>query len=216
MLVTPNGVDSRLWSADREKERVILFCGRLAPEKGVREAALGVERVLAERPGWRGVFILASSPCNDAYAAEVRAILARMGERVRVIPDAAHEQVRDHMASAAIAVAPTQGEESFGRVAVEAMASGAAVITSRASGFVEVVGEAGVLLERPDAEAVARELRGLVDEPERRIALSQAARRRIEERYDLARSVEAFDRMAAALLGDEEVRRSMDAPSRIG
>ncbi|WP_285670671.1 glycosyltransferase family 4 protein [Paralimibaculum aggregatum] len=198
--VTPNGVDSRLWSPAPEKSPILLFAGRLAPEKGVLEAALGIEAVLAERPDWRAVFIIASSPDHADYAAEVHRVLARAGDRVEIVEDARHEQVRRWMAQAAIAVAPTQGEESFGRVAVEAMASGAAVVASRASGFIEVVGDAGILLEAPQAEAIHTALRALIDDPARREALSAAGRARVAERYDLARSVVAFDRMAEALL----------------
>lgn len=200
VYVTPNGVDSRLWSPEPEKQPIILFVGRLAPEKGVLEAAVGIEKVLAERPEWRSLFIIASSPDNAEYGAEVRRVLSRAGERVEIIEDAPHDQVRHCMSRAAIAVAPTQGEESFGRVAVEAMASGAAVIASRASGFIEVVGDAGILIERPDGPAIHAALRGLIDDPGRRAALSHAARARVEDRYDLARSVIAFDQMAEQLL----------------
>lgn len=213
VFVTPNGVDSGLWSAGGPKERIVLFVGRMAPEKGVREAALGLERALAERPGWRAVFIIASAEENAAYAAEVRAVLARLGDRAQVIEDAPHAQVRDWMGRAAIAVAPTQGEESFGRVAVEAMASGAAVVASRASGFVEVVGEAGILLEKPAAEDIHGAVLALIDAPDRREALSRAGRIRVEERYDLRRSVVAFDRMAAQLLRQSGVHTSLDVPA---
>lgn len=214
--VTPNGVDLRLWSAEMPKEPVILFCGRLAPEKGVLEAAVGIERALAERPGWRAVFILACSPHNPDYAAEVRRVLGRMGERVRVVEDAAHAAVRDWMGRAAIAVAPTQGEESFGRVAVEAMACGAAVVASRASGFVEVLGDAGVLLDVPDAAHVHRALLPLIDAPEERARLGREGRARVEARYDLARSVGPFDRMVARLLDGAAPALPMDAPQPLG
>jgi len=214
--VTPNGVDARLWQAGCQKEPVILFCGRLAPEKGVLEAALGVEQTLAERPGWRAVFILACSPDNAAYAGEVRHALARIGDRVTVIEDAAHAQVRDWMARSSIALAPTQGEESFGRVAVEAMASGTAVIVSRASGFVEVVGDAGLLLDRPEAGAVHAALLRLIDAPAERARLSGAGRARVEARYDLPRSVVAFDRMVGALLDARGHAAAMDPGAALG
>jgi len=123
-------------------------------------------------------------------------VLRRIGPRVSVTENADHAAVRAAMAAASIAVAPTQGEESFGRVAVEAMASGAAVIASRASGFVEVVGEAGVLIDRPDGARVAEALLSLIDAPGLRARLSLAGRERVEARYDLARAVMPFDRGA--------------------
>ena len=212
--VTPNGVDVRLWCAGREKEPVILFCGRLAPEKGVLEAALAVERALAARADWRARFILACSPDHAEYAAEVRRVLGRIGPRVSVVENADHAAVRHWMALSAIVVAPTQGEESFGRVAVEAMASGAAVIASRASGFVEVVGEAGVLIDPADGERVGAALLSLMDTPETRARLSRLGRDRVEARYDLARAVMPFDRMAGALLSGRAA--AMDAALTLG
>ncbi len=214
VFVTPNGVDSRAWSPAPEKEPIVLFVGRMAPEKGVLEAARGLEAVLAARPGWRAVFITASSEEHAAYATEVRAVLARSPERVELVEDAPHAEVRRWMARAAISVAPTQGEESFGRVAVEAMASGTAVVASRASGFVEVVGDAGVLLEAPRAEEIQAAVQALIDAPERRRALGEAARRRVEERYDLGRSVVAFDLMAARLLRLAASDTPLDLPGR--
>ncbi|MEM9145082.1 MAG: glycosyltransferase family 4 protein [Pseudomonadota bacterium] len=198
--VTPNGVDAGLWSADRAKEPIALFVGRLAPEKGVLEAAAGIAEALANAPDWRAVFVVASAPGQEAYETEVQAALAPLGDRVDMITNARHDEVRDWMARAEIAVAPTQGEESFGRVAVEAMASGAALIASRARGFIEVVGDAGILLPAPDVAHIAEAVKTLIADPDRRAALSQAARARVEDRYDLPRSVRAFDRMAASLL----------------
>ncbi len=210
LFVTPNGVDSRDWAPAPDKEPIVLFVGRLAPEKGVLEAAEGVVRVLAERPGWRALFICAASEEHGTYAQAVRRALAAGGERVSLIEDAPHAEVRRWMGKAEIAVAPTQGEESFGRVAVEAMSSGAAVIASRASGFVEVVGEAGILLEQPRASHIHDAVRALIDDPERRHALSRAARARVEARYDLARSVVAFDRMVAELLARAGLQARLD------
>ena len=212
--VMPNGVDIRLWCAGRDKAAQILFCGRLTPAKGVLEAALGVERALAGRDGWRAVFILADGGDHGAYAAEVHAVLARLGPRVRVIENADHTAVRAAMAESAILVAPTQGEESFGRVVLEGMASGATVVASRASGFVEVLGEAGVLLERPDAGHVAEALERLIASPEDRRRLAAAGRERAEEHHHMAAAVRHFDQLAARLLA----RRGtvMDDRARLG
>jgi len=208
--ITPNGVDSTLWRPAPEKEDVALFVGRLAPEKGVLEAAEGLERVLASRPGWRAQFILASGNADGAYVQAVMAAIGRMGARAEVVVDAPHAQVRDAMARCAIVVAPTQGEESFGRVAVEAMASGAALVASRASGFIEVVGKAGVLLERPDAPHVAESVGRLIDHPDERRALSHAARQRVESHWDLSRAALAFDRMATTLLTGQAIDAPVD------
>ena len=50
--------------------------------------------------------------------------------------------------------------EQFGRVAVEAMASGVVVVASRSGSLPEVVGEAGVLVPPGDVGALADALAG--------------------------------------------------------
>lgn len=207
-FVTPNGVDSRIWQPAAEKERIILFVGRLAPEKGVLEAAVGIERALQTREGWQGVFVLSDPDAQGGYADKVRAALKRMGPKAKVIKNVPHEEVRHWMSVSAIAVMPTQGDEPFGRVAAEAMASGAALITS--SGLIEAVGDSGVILSTPNGDNIAKALGELLDDPDLRRSYSDAARQRVENRWDLSRSVLAFDQLAETLLSGTTVAPPLD------
>lgn len=209
-FVTPNGVDTGLWLPAFAKEQILLYVGRMAPEKGLLEAAEGIAKVVAGRPGWRAHFIVADAPGNEEYRAAVMRAIRSMGPDAELTFNAPHGEVRRMMARAPIVVAPTQGEESFGRVAVEAMSAGAAVVVSRASGFVEVVGDAGILLDRPDAGHVAEAVRRLVDDPEERVRLGRAARARAETKWDLSCAAQAFDRMATTLLAGAAVAPPVD------
>ena len=96
--------------------------------------------------------------------------------------------------------------ESFGRVAVEAMASGAAVVAvdCDALRFVLDDGRAGVLVAPRDAEALADALSGLVRDPQRRSALAQAGTERAVEAFSI-------ERCAAAIV---EIYRSATAAPR--
>jgi glycosyltransferase involved in cell wall biosynthesis len=78
-----------------------------------------------------------------------------------------------YLGGAAVVAYPSQGE-GFGLPVLEAMACGAAVLTTRSLALPEVGGDAVEYCE-PTAEAIAVALRALLDSPERRAELSAAA-----------------------------------------
>ncbi|MEL6574246.1 MAG: glycosyltransferase family 4 protein [Pseudomonadota bacterium] len=199
LFVTPNGIALEKWRPAAQKERLVLFVGRLAPEKGVLEAAEAMGRALAARPGWRGRFILDTTRAEPAYAARVRAAIAAAGPGVDLLTDVPHDAVRREMARAAIALAPTQNAEPFGRVAIEALACGTALVAARAGGLVEAAGAGGLLLETPSAENIAEALTGLMAAPERIDALGLAGRAHVRRGYGIAAAAGAFDAMITDL-----------------
>jgi glycosyltransferase involved in cell wall biosynthesis len=68
--------------------------------------------------------------------------------------------------------------EQFGRVAVEAMASGVAVIASDSGSLPEVLGGAGVLVPPGDGDALAKALEALLHDDDERRRLAAAGRAR--------------------------------------
>jgi glycosyltransferase involved in cell wall biosynthesis len=80
--------------------------------------------------------------------------------------------------------------EQFGRVIVEAMASGIPVIGSTCGAIPEVIDTAGLVVREGDAMALAEGLRKLLADPELRERLARAGRRRVEEHYTWERVAE--------------------------
>jgi glycosyltransferase involved in cell wall biosynthesis len=68
---------------------------------------------------------------------------------------------------------------------LEAMACGLPVVGADATGVADVVGDAGVVVPRGDADALARALGELLDDETRRADLGRRARRRVEELFAL-------------------------------
>src|SRR3954471_8796224 len=68
--------------------------------------------------------------------------------------------------------------ESFGVILIEALAAGAPIVASDLDAFARVLegGEAGVLVRRGDAAALARALCDLLADPERRARLADRGR----------------------------------------
>lgn len=200
--VVLNGIDTKQWKCILEKERLVLFVGRIAPEKGAFEAAQAMVAALSKTiaSDWRGLFILANAPEHAEYACAVKDEIDKLGGRIKLLFDLPHSEVRRWMAKASIVLAPTQAREPFGRVAIEAMASGAALIASARGGFVEIVGEDGVLLQTPDASSIGQALHDLIIDDGERMRLSMAGRDRVVPRYNLSTSAATFDALVRSVL----------------
>lgn len=84
-------------------------------------------------------------------------------------------EIAAHLRTCDVFVAPSIGQESFGIVLLEAMASARAIICSDIAGYREVVGETNALLVAPGSpELLATAIEQLATSPERRRAMGEA------------------------------------------
>ena len=113
------------------------------------------------------------------------------------------QDVPDILAQADLFVLPSLGEH-FGRVLIEAMAMGKAVVATDAGGVPEIVihGETGLLVPPGDPRAFAGATLNLLEDPRRAALLGIAGRRRAESTFGLPAHVEAVERLYAELLED--------------
>ena len=107
----------------------------------------------------------------------------------------------------------TTGPEPFGRTALEAMACGAALITSGRGGLAEICGPGGVTVDPSDADGVAAALGQLLDAPDRRAELARAGRKRVEALFDIRAIAQQMDEFIEACLGEGQAQAT-DAASR--
>jgi glycosyltransferase involved in cell wall biosynthesis len=113
---------------------------------------------------------------------------------------------------AAIFCLPSR-QEGFGIVFLEAMACSKPVVAARAAAVPETVldGETGLLADPEDPEALARAIHSLLADSERRRAMGEAGRRRVEQ-YGAHRVAGSFlAGVQAALHGPQESRRRTEA-----
>jgi glycosyltransferase involved in cell wall biosynthesis len=102
-----------------------------------------------------------------------------------------HDETRALYREADICVVPSIWEEPFGLVAVEAMATGRAVVASKVGGLAEIVvdGETGVLVPPNDPGGLAAAFARLLDDPALCRRMGEAGRRRVEANYSWDRVV---------------------------
>jgi glycosyltransferase involved in cell wall biosynthesis len=159
----------RRWLAGGDDTAIVLHVGRLAPEKNINVLA---EAWIAarERVGQRATFVIAGE------GPETRRLLTHL-PWIRQLGFLDRAKLADVYASADICVLPSR-TETCGLVALEAMASGLAVVAADAGGFRESIthGRSGLLVAPDDAIGFAAEILSLVIAPQRRAEIATAAR----------------------------------------
>ena len=95
---------------------------------------------------------------------------------------------------ASVVVVPSLGE-GFGMVALEAMERARPVIAASIGGLGDVVrhGETGLLVPAAEVEPLARAIAELARDPERAARMGEAGRRRAEEHFGEARSIDRME-----------------------
>ena len=187
IAVIPCGVDTELFTpGDPAAARAalglddrprLLYVGRIAPIKGLETLLDGMARL---RAGGRRVHLCivggdADEPLNG-HEGELRAQLGRLdlGDTVTFVGAQPQERLRTWYVAADASVLPSY-YESFGMVALEAMACGSPVIASRVGGLQTTVRDrvTGVLVPDHDAAALADALGRLLDDPDLRWRLGR-------------------------------------------
>ena len=171
----------------------LAFLGALEPRKNVPALIRGFSLAVADRPD-PPALVLAGQPGWDS---QVESALAAAPLRLRVIRAGylPYDTLAGFLGGAELVAYPSLGE-GFGLPVLEAMASGACVLTTRRLALPEVGGDA-VAYCGVGAGDIAAALRELLDNPGRRAGLMQAALRRAKE-FSWATSAalhrEAYDR----------------------
>lgn len=159
---------------------ILLWVGRLEPLKGVDVLIEAFAQL--SRPDAL-LLLVGGDGEADGYRRELEAIAERAGvrERVRFLGPVPHEELPWYYAAADICVVPSY-YESFGLVAVEAMACGTPVVASRVGGLAETItdGVTGFLIPWRCPEPFAEKLEILLENRELRERFSAAARRAVE------------------------------------
>jgi glycosyltransferase involved in cell wall biosynthesis len=162
IALVPNGVDE-FFSPDGEEEDYILFAGTMEPRKGIEDLVAVYESLPEPRPK----LIL----CGDEGWGSPSPRLRGEGGAKRRVRGAIHttgyvsrETLRDLYRRAKVFVYPSRAE-GFGIPPLEAMACGAPVIATRVGAIPEFAGDAALLIDPGDRDALRSALLRLLREP---------------------------------------------------
>lgn len=176
--VVYNGID-RTWAEPPDKQPLILFAGRIVPEKGAHLFIEAVERVLPKFPGWRAVLLggrrHGDPKSGSRYETDVRRRAAAMSHCVDFLGFRPHDEVMRLISKAAIVMVPSIWPEPLSRAAVEALAAGSALIATDRGGLPEVARGRGLVVNQPTVSALAEALESVIAGHELRSSLQAAA-----------------------------------------
>ena len=164
----------------RAKDKLILFAGRVVADKGADAFIAACRATLPHLPGWSARMVggdrFGPDSPETSYVSAMRAAAAEAG--IAFLGTRPHDEVLAEMARAAIVVVPSRWAEPFGLSALEALASGAALISSGRGGLREISGDAALYAAPDEPEALAGAILTLARNDAAREALAEAGRKR--------------------------------------
>ncbi|HET6584124.1 MAG TPA: glycosyltransferase family 4 protein, partial [Nannocystaceae bacterium] len=196
--VIPNGVAPEFAAIERRPDAArgpIVCFGRMTSEKGPMLVLEAIARL--GDPSVRVVFV-GRGPEQARVRERARTLGA--GDRIATIDWLEPVALAEQLAAAAIVVLPSR-EESFGNAMVEAMASGAPLVTTRVGSIPELLAD-GVhadLVPVDDVAALTAAIARLRREPARAEALGRAARAHVAASYSWDATARAFEAIYAEL-----------------
>lgn len=171
--VVPHGTHLPATTA-RAEEKMILTVGAIQLRKNTARLVEAFETLPRD---WKLVLAGAGSGFGAAPILQrIEASPARA--RIQVAGYVSNDELKSLYARAAIFAFPSL-DEGFGIPVLEAMAHGIPVVTSNRSALPEVAGDAAILIDPADTNALAQALSNLIADPDRRAALSKAGRARV-------------------------------------
>ena len=164
---------------DTLPERYVLYLGQMQPRKNLPRLIEAYGRVCAQHTDLPHHLVLAGGMGWQNASIYEAARTSPVAERIHFLDFLPDEQLPALVARADV-LALVSLWEGFGLPVVEAMAAGTAVLASNVSSLPEVVGDAGILVDPLQSDAIAHGLTRLLTDPALRTICEQLGRARAE------------------------------------
>jgi glycosyltransferase involved in cell wall biosynthesis len=187
MPIVPFGVDLAAFTpGDRTLRKdgplTIGFVGRMLPGKGLNVLAEALTKLRSEN--WK---LLAVGDGPERKPFEQALAESGLLERATFTGALNYDEMPPLFQQIDVMPIPTETtkriREQFGRVIVEAMASGVPIIGSTCGAIPEVIDDAGLIFPEHDAAALAEALRRMLTDAKLRAEFARAGRLRVEQNY---------------------------------
>jgi D-inositol-3-phosphate glycosyltransferase len=199
----------------RQDATVLLFVGRIQPLKAPDVLIKAVAHLVHRDPELRRRLVVAvlGGPSGSGLAAPEA--LQQLAEQVGVAdlvtfaPPVSRSDLAQWYRAADLVAVPSHSE-SFGLVAVEALASGTPVVAADVGGLPVAVGDAGVLVQGHEPWRWAQIIEGLLHDPARLAELTDRAPAHAA-RFSWEHTVDDLQSVYALACGEQDIRAIDDA-----
>ena len=161
---------------------LILYLGRISPQKGVQYAVQAMEHVTRRFPSAKLAIV---GPDYIGYSAHLRALAAKLGvaESVEIMDAVTNPVEEAELLSACDAFVMPSSFEGFSQSVMKAMAQSRPVVVTRVGGLPYEIdyGKCGLACEYGDARMLADRLVSLLESPGLSSEMGENGRRRAEE-----------------------------------
>ena len=191
-------------------KKIILYAGRISPEKG----PLDLVHAFAElRKHRQDVFLLLVGELRTGddrrgeYGRKLLAACETLGDDCYHAGTVDPAHMQEYYSAADLAVVPSEFEEPFGMVAIEAMAAGIPVLAANKGGLREFVipHETGFLItDTRDYAGFARQMHELLDRPSDLERVRRNARAYVEQHHSWDIVSRDLERAYDAVLADRQ------------
>jgi colanic acid/amylovoran biosynthesis glycosyltransferase len=204
------GIDVNEFSASGHvgRERVVLFVGRLSPEKGPAELLRSMVNVQQQAKDVKLV-IIGDGPLRGVLEREACALRLNAEFLGSQPPVAVRAWMNRAMVLAAPSITLANGQaEGLGLAFVEAQAMGLPVAGFSTGGVPEAVadGETGLLNAEGDLDGLSHSLLALLERDERWTRLSAAGPRRVARLFNLATQTQRLQLLYDRVLTESGLR----------
>jgi glycosyltransferase involved in cell wall biosynthesis len=177
--------------------------GRLQRWKGQDVFVAAAGQVARDRPHTKFAVVGGSVfGLEPEFAVGLRDSAAALGLNGRISFTGQRSDVPRLMAACDIVCHTSRHPEAFGMVVVEAMSQGRAVIATGPAGPAEIVTPpCGILVQPDQPDDLARAIRTLVDDPEKRRQMGIAGQERATRDFSMAQMVATFLEHVDKLIG---------------
>jgi glycosyltransferase involved in cell wall biosynthesis len=125
-----------------EDDFILLFSGRLIPEKGIMEL-IEAMLMLKDEPHIKllvmGSSFFANTSTDSPFISKLKEMAAMLSDRIKFTGYVDHDMIPSYLKLSDVAVVPSTWEEPFGLTVAEGMAAGLPIITTNRGGIPEMV-----------------------------------------------------------------------------